>query len=133
MKSHKIQAFLRAILVIILISPCSSCMFYEVDMGFPGTVTFPKEGGEYAIYSDCYFMSANIINYKNGDSGNGSWSADTTILYCNLDWLKIECYNLKNKINIIAPENNTGKSRTLHIEIDSGGYEYAVVKVKQNG
>lgn len=127
MKSHNMKAILRIALLFVLFMPFSSCMFEEVDMGFPSSVTFSKEGGTQVIYSDREFTYAGKIDYKSGDESGPS-----------LDWLEIECENSKhpevinsfNKITIKVKPNNTGKSRTLHIEAYDC-YDYAVIKVTQ--
>lgn len=45
---------------------CTSC-FREVNLGFPGTVTFSKEGGTKTVTGDAAFTSADIHDYKTGE------------------------------------------------------------------
>ncbi len=107
----------------------SSCEFEEVDLGFPKTVNFTKDGGEIIISGETTFTHANIHNFKTGDQGKIQESeTGEAFIY---DWLKIEYSDFNNsELTISAQPNKTGKSRELHIEIYSGP-DYQTIKVVQ--
>ena len=111
---------------------CTSC-FKEVDLGFPATVTFSKEGGTKTVTGDVAFTNADIHDYKTGEQGEETWGEDGT-RYNSYKWLKVEYKEYKwnsKELTIYAEPNTTGKSRKLYIELYSGP-EYHVITVVQD-
>ena len=104
--------------------------FEEIDLGFPQTVEFSKEGGEMIVSSEKgeYFTHAEIRNYKNGEEGEISILEDGTQC-CTYKWLRVEYQRNSNDIKIIVEPNNT-QSRKLHIELYSGD-KYHTIEVFQ--
>ena len=122
---------MRVIIAFALLLPMlfSSCEFEEVDLGFPKTVNFTKDGGEIIISGETTFTHANIHNYKTGDQGKIQESETGEIFI--YDWLKIEYSDFNNsELIIYAQPNATGQPRELHIEIYSGS-DYQTIKVMQ--
>lgn len=106
-----------------------SC-FDEVDLGYPESVLFSKDGGIETITGKVAFTHAEIHNYKNGD--DGVFEEREGNVECNVyGWLKVEYQAHSNELKILAEPNETGKTRTLHVELISG-YEYQTVTVTQN-
>lgn len=111
---------------------CTSC-FKEVDLGFPATVTFSKEGGTKTVTGDVAFTNADIHDYTTGEQGEETLREDGT-RYNSYKWLKVEYKEYKwnsKELTIYAEPNTTGKSRKLYIELYSGP-EYHVIKVVQD-
>ena len=123
MKSLK---FIFALLLPLAFIACGP--FHEVNMGYPKTVEFSKEGGDLTIHSDAHFTHAEIQNYKNGEQGKTTTLEDGT-LRCTYKWLSIEYQKNTTELKIIAEPNNA-QSRKLHIELYSG-YEYQVIEIFQ--
>lgn len=124
MKSIK---FLLALLSISLFS-CGP--FEEVNMGYPESVTFSKEGGVETISEDDAkaFRHISVIDYKT--AGEGMYiSNDGEGGYCEYEWLRAES-DCSKRLKIIAQPNTTGKPRTLWVELYSS-YKYHVIKVEQ--
>lgn len=105
-----------------------SC-FKEVDLGYPKTVTFSKDGGEKSVTGTTSFTNANIYDYKSGEDGYFVNREDDVESW-EYEWLKIEYIPNSKELKIIAEPNMSAKSRKLHIELYSGP-EYHVIKVKQ--
>ena len=101
----------------------------EVDLGYPKTISFTKDGGERVISGTTNFTDAHIHDYKSGEDGEFIPRADD-IQYQVYEWLTIEYLANSTELKIIAEPNASGKSRKLHIELHSGP-EYHVVEVKQ--
>lgn len=104
--------------------------FEEVNMGYPESVTFSKEGGVETISVDDAhtFNIITVIDYKT--AGEGMFiSNDGYGGYCEYEWLRAESDRSK-ELRIIAQPNTTGKPRTLWIELTSS-YKYHVIKVEQ--
>ena len=121
---------LTLILALLLPMLLVSCEFEEKDLGFPGTVTFTKDGGEQVITGKSPITNANIHNYKNGDQGQIQESETGEIFV--YDWLKIEYQDNNNsELKIYAEPNDTQKTRELNIEIYFGT-DYQSIKVKQH-
>ena len=101
----------------------------EVDLGYPESVSFTKDGGEKVITGTTNFTDAHIHDYKSGDDGEFVSREDE--FECQVyKWLTIEYVPHGTELKIIAVPNTSGKSRKLHIELHSGS-EYHVVEVKQ--
>lgn len=101
----------------------------EVDLGYPKTISFTKDGGEKVITGTTNFTDAHIHDYKSGEDGEFIPREDD-IRYQVYEWLSIEYLANSTELKIIAEPNASGKSRKLHIELHSGP-EYHVVEVKQ--
>ena len=104
--------------------------FHEVDMGYPKTVKFSKEGGEQVVKSGKgeSFTHAEIHDYKSGENGTPTTLEDGT--NCNtFKWLRVEYQPHSTELKIIAEPNNS-QYRKLHIELYSG-YDYHVIEVFQ--
>ena len=120
---------LRSIFTMLLPLAFIACGgFEEVDLGYPKTVEFSKNGGELTVHSEMYFTHVEIQNYENGEDGETTVLEDGT-LRCTYKWLSIEYQKNKPKLRIIAEPNNT-QSRKLHIKLYSG-YQYQVIEVFQ--
>ena len=101
----------------------------EVDLGYPKTISFTKDGGEKVITGVAPFADAHIHDYKSGEDGDVLPDAGDTASEV-YKWLKIEYVSHTTELKIIAEPNTSGKSRKLHIELHSGP-DYHVVEVKQ--
>ena len=108
---------------------CMSCQLEEDQMGYPRTVTFPKEGGEIIVKGQTY--SGELYIGRHWDSDAFSYAKDgyETVRY---KWLTarvpLDNYSM---IIINAKPNTSGKSRMLRIFAYSG-YQYATIEVKQD-
>ena len=116
---------LLALVVAVVMTSCEK----EVDLGYPKTVSFTKDGGEKVITGTTNFTDAHIHDYKSGDDGEYVPREDE-IESQVYKWLTIEYIPHGTELKIIAEPNTSGKSRKLHIELHSGP-EYHVVEVKQ--
>ena len=122
------KKLLFAIVLPIMLLSCGS--FEEVNMGYPESVTFSKEGGVETISVDDAkaFRHITVIDYET--AGEGMFiSNDGYGGYCEYEWLRAES-NCSKELRIIAQPNTTGKPRTLWVELYSG-YKYHVIKVEQ--
>lgn len=121
----------RVLFAIVLPFVLLSCgAFEEVNMGYPESVTFSKEGGVETISEDDAkaFRHISVIDYKT--AGEGMYiSNDGEGGYCEYEWLRAES-DCSKELRIIAQPNTTGKPRTLWVELYSG-YKYHVIKVEQ--
>ena len=112
-----------------LILMCMSCQFEEDQMGYPRTVTFPKEGGEIIVKGQSY--SGELYIGRHWDSDAFSYAKDgyETVRY---KWLtaKSPSFDYTPILIIVAEPNTSGKSRMLRIFVYSG-YQYATIEVKQ--
>ena len=122
------KKLLFAIVLPIMLLSCGP--FEEVNMGYPESVTFSKEGGVETISVEDAkkFFHISIIDYETagegmfiGDVGEGG--------YCESEWLRAES-DCSKELRIIAQPNTNGKPRTLWVELYSG-YKYHVIKVEQ--
>lgn len=121
---------IKLLLVLLSFSLFSCGAFEEVNMGYPESVTFSKEGGVETISVDDAhtFNIITVIDYKT--AGEGMFiSNDGYGGYCEYEWLRAESDRSK-ELRIIAQPNTTGKPRTLWIELTSS-YKYHVIKVEQ--
>ena len=125
MKSFK---FILTLLLPLALIACGK--FEEVDLGFPHTVKFSKEGGESIVKSGSgeTFSSAEIHDYESGEDGVPT-TLDNNIKCNTFEWLRVEYQPHSNEIKIIAEPNNS-QSRKLHIELYSG-YQYHTIEVFQ--
>lgn len=121
----------RVLFAIVLPFVLLSCgAFEEVNMGYPESVTFSKEGGVETISEDDAkaFRHISVIDYKT--AGEGMYiSNDGEGGYCEYEWLRAES-DCSKELRIIAQPNTTGKPRTLWVELYSS-YKYHVIKVEQ--
>ena len=122
------QYIITIILALVAASVMTSCE-KEVDLGYPKTISFTKDGGEKVITGTTNFTDAHIHDYKSGEDGEFMPREDD-IQYQVYEWLTIEYLANSTELKIIAEPNASGKSRKLHIELHSGP-EYHVVEVKQ--
>ena len=121
---------IKLLLALLSISLFSCGPFEEVNMGYPESVTFSKEGGVETISEDDAkaFRHITVIDYET--AGEGMFiSNDGYGGYCEYEWLRAESDRSK-ELRIIAQPNTTGKPRTLWIELTSS-YKYHVIKVEQ--
>ena len=113
----------------------TSCWgFEEVDMGYPQSVNFTKDGGEKIVTTDKSktFISASVIDYHTAHERMMRTDEDGTG-YCELEWLRVEyqSYPAQNEeLKIIAQPNPNNEPRTLWIELHSGSKEH-IIKVEQ--
>lgn len=122
------KKLLFAIVLPIMLLSCGA--FEEVDMGYPESVTFSKEGGVETISVDDAkkFWHFSIIDYNT--AGEGMFiSNEGEGGYCEYEWLRAES-DFSKRLKVIAQPNTTGKPRTLWVELYSG-YKYHVIKVEQ--
>ena len=123
MKKHIVLLLIFA--TALIMSSCEK----EVDLGYPKTISFTKDGGEKVITGITDFTDAHIHNYKRGEDGEFVPREDE--IECQVyKWLTIEYIPHGTELKIIAEPNASGKSRKLHIELHSGR-EYHIVEVKQ--
>ncbi len=114
---------------------CTSCCgIEEVDMGYPQSVNFTKDGGEKIVTTDKgkKFNSASVIDYNTANEGMMREDEDGTG-YCELEWLRVEyqAYPVQNEeLKIIAQPNPNNEPRTLWIELLSGPKAH-IIKVEQ--
>lgn len=114
---------------------CTSCCgIEEVDMGYPQSVNFTKDGGEKIVTTDKgkKFNSASVIDYNTANEGMMREDEDGTG-YCELEWLRVEyqSYPVQNEeLKIIAQPNPNNEPRTLWIELLSGPKAH-IIKVEQ--
>ena len=116
---------LLALVLAVVMTSCEK----EVDLGYPQTVNFAKDGGEKTVTGVEPFTDAHIHDYNSGDQGSvlpNEGDVDTEVF----KWLKIEYVAHSTELKIIAEPNTSAKSRQLHIELHSG-QEYHVIKVIQ--
>ena len=121
---------IKLLFALLSFSLVSCGAFEEVNMGYPESVTFSKEGGVETISVDDAhtFNIITVIDYKT--AGEGMFiSNDGYGGYCEYEWLRAESDRSK-ELRIIAQPNTTGKPRTLWIELTSS-YKYHVIKVEQ--
>ena len=121
---------IKILFALLSLSLCACGAFEEVNMGYPESVTFSKEGGVETISVDDAhtFNIITVIDYKT--AGEGMFiSNDGYGGYCEYEWLRAESDRSK-ELRIIAQPNTTGKPRTLWIELTSS-YKYHVIKVEQ--
>lgn len=121
---------IKLLLALLSFSLFSCGAFEEVNMGYPESVTFSKEGGVETISEDDAkaFRHITVIDYKT--AGEGMYiSNDGEGGYCEYEWLRAES-DCSKELRIIAQPNTTGKPRTLWVELYSG-YKYHVIKVEQ--
>ena len=122
------KKFIFCLIALVAASIMTSCE-KEVDLGYPQTVNFAKDGGEKTVTGVEPFTDAHIHDYNSGDQGSvlpNEGDVDIEVF----KWLKIEYVAHSTELKIIAEPNASGKSRKLHIELHSGP-EYHVVEVKQ--
>ena len=122
------KKLIYCLMAIVAASVMISCE-KEVDLGYPKTISFTKDGGERVISGTTNFTDAHIHDYKSGEDGEFV-SREDDIQYQVYEWLTIEYLTNSTELKIIAEPNASGKSRKLHIELHSGP-EYHVVEVKQ--
>ena len=122
------KKLIYCLMAIVAASVMTSCE-KEVDLGYPKTISFTKDGGEKVITGTTNFTDAHIHDYKSGEDGDVLPVAGETESEV-YKWLKIEYVSHSTELKIIAEPNASGKSRKLHIELHSGP-EYHVVEVKQ--
>ena len=123
---------IKLLLVLLSFSLFSCGAFEEVNMGYPESVTFSKEGGVETISVDDAkaFRHISVIDYKT--AGEGMFiSNDGEGGYCEYEWLRVEMEsNSGTEFKVIAQPNTKNNPRTLWIELTSG-YKYHVIKVEQ--
>ena len=123
---------IKLLFALLSISLFSCGAFEEVNMGYPESVTFSKEGGVETISVDDAkaFSMITVIDYKT--AGEGMFiSNDGEGGYCEYAWLRVEMEsNSGTEFKVIAQPNTTNNPRTLWIELTSG-YKYHVMKVEQ--
>lgn len=125
---YTMKRFILCLMALVVTSILTSCE-KEVDLGYPKTISFTKDGGEKVITGTTNFTDAHIHDYKSGEDGEFIPREDD--IQCQVyEWLTIEYLANSTELKIIAEPNASGKSRKLHIELHSGP-EYHVVEVKQ--
>ena len=111
---------------------CASCgRLIEDQMGFPGTVTFSKEGGEKIVKGDR--EEGPLYFYIEGDDRVASSLKGVIDGYyvVKYKWLTVKSPMEDDKLLIITVEPNaSGKSRKLEVAV-SDGQKRAYIKVKQ--
>ena len=122
------KKLIYCLMAIVAASVMTSCE-KEVDLGYPKTISFTKDGGEKVITGTTNFTDAHIHDYKSGEDGEFVPREDD-IQYQVYEWLSIEYLANSTELKIIAEPNASGKSRKLHIELHSGPEDH-VVEVKQ--
>ena len=122
------KRFVLCLVALLVASVMVSCE-KEVDLGYPKSVSFAKEGGEKVITGTIAFSGAYIHDYKSGDDGELVSREDE--IECQVyKWLTVEYLPHSAELKLIAEPNTSAKSRTLHVELHSGP-DYQVVEVQQ--
>ena len=125
MNMKKFIFCLIALVVAVVMTSCEK----EVDLGYPQTVNFAKDGGEKTVTGVEPFTDAHIHDYNSGEDGEFVPREDD--IQCQVyEWLTIEYLANSTELKIIAEPNTSAKYRQLHIELYSG-QEYHVIKVIQ--
>lgn len=124
------KTMIRFLLLCLSLTLTSCGFFTEIDMGFPKTVTFPKEGGEQTVTSNeiYYLKSFQIID----ENLNGSHSRvdENLNTKASNQWLTVEGNWNSHELKITAEPNTSGKKRKSKIEIYQR-YDYCVIEVEQ--
>ncbi|HIS10992.1 MAG TPA: BACON domain-containing protein [Candidatus Avibacteroides excrementipullorum] len=111
---------------------CASCgRLIDDQMGFPGTVTFSKEGGEKIVKGDR--EEGPFYFYIEGDDRVASPLEGVIDGYyvAKYKWLTVKSPMENEALLIITVEPNaSGKSRKLEVTIGNG-LKRAYIKVKQ--
>ena len=122
------KRFVLCLVALLVASVMVSCE-KEVDLGYPKSVSFAKEGGVKVITGTIAFSGAYIHDYKSGD--DGEYVPREGELECQVyKWLTVEYLPHSAELKLIAEPNTSAKSRTLHVELHSGP-DYQVVEVQQ--
>ena len=139
------KALIKSLLcsLVLLLSSCDlipiGSFAQEIDLGYPKTVDFSKDGGE-VVLNGGSFVTATIVGSKDPKirEYHGYNEADSTE-YDVFDWLRVEfkspLFNSNfihsNELRITAEPNTTGKSRKLYIHLMRGDTDYQEIKVEQ--
>ena len=111
---------------------CASCsMIIEDQMGFPGTVTFSKEGGEKIVKGDREEGPFHFCIEGDGRVASSLEGIIDGYYVAKYKWLTVKGPMENNELLIITVEPNaSGKSRKLEVAV-SDGQKRAYIKVKQ--
>ena len=118
-------------LIVGLMLLCASCEIVDDQMGFPGTVTFSKEGGEKIVKGDR--EEGPFYFYIEGDDRVASSLEGIIDGYyvAKYKWLTVKGPMENDELLIITVEPNaSGKSRKLEVTI-SNAQKRAFIVVKQ--
>lgn len=107
------------LILLVVIFTFSSCETFS-DYGYPGKVTFSKDGGEKYVHGDRNFGCVEIVNPNSGEclatvSSYEEWEKDT--IEISYDWLTVKYASNDCTYFIIDTKpNDTGKKRKLGID-----------------
>ena len=105
-----------------------SCEFEEIDMGFPKTIVFSKEGGEHVVYGD---YDLNRLYIREGPNSKGSAIPVEDVGYVvQYDWLTVTSPERTNTLIFTAEPSDQKTSRKLRVE-GYYGRHYTSITVKQ--
>lgn len=132
-----IKIFIKITLCVVALFTFLSCSNNN-NYGWPGKVTFSKEGGIIKCSGDQGFHHVEVLNYDGDGEFGPKFEGDTIrdsiiVIY---QWLTIKCKYMGgsaggDQMTLICEPNNTGKMRSLYI-YGSVIDEDAMIKVVQN-
>ena len=111
---------------------CASCsMIIEDQMGFPGTVTFSKEGGEKIVKGDSEEGHFDFCIEGDGRVASSLVGIIDGYYVAKYKWLTVKSPMENDELLIMTVEPNaSGKSRKLEVVIYNN-LKRAYIKVKQ--
>lgn len=120
--------YLISTFVLLLSVILTSCD--ENNIGFPNSISFPKEGGKMTLKGEYAVGSVEILDYDgDGNSSvyNGVEPYDST--WVTYQWLTVKFVVNSEEITIIAEPSEVSKKRTLYVYGYDNDFE---IKVTQN-
>lgn len=121
---------IKGMMLICLATLLTSC-FQSGNYGYPGKISFGKEGGIRSITGDEQPYDLEITDYDgNGKNDDMEENAPLDSFKVTYKWLTARAKKGESKIDIIAEPNNTGRSRTLYVSgmIDDSFFETKVTQ-----
>lgn len=88
------------------------------DLGFPETLRFGKEGGTITVQGASSLVSFDIAGYD-GNTGDGEQTVGDSV-FVSYQWLSVKSKKFSPELIITAAPLETGKERTLYINICDG-------------
>ena len=104
-----------------------SCEFENVDMGYPKTIEFPKEGGEQIVYGNYGTLKGLYIRVGSKTMAFSTIVDEVEIV--QYDWLTVKSQEGSSALIFTAEPSTQESSRKLLFEGYSGRY-YTSITVK---
>lgn len=92
------------------------------NYGYPGKVTFEKEGGTQTVEGHSCPFDLEIDDYNGNLSSQNVKEYDDDSLRTKYDWLTLKCSRAEDRIHITAAPNTTGHKRKLYVYGWMGDY-----------